>query len=191
MGTALRQGARSVTSLEIAPRPPVERPASWPWPTFPRLFKVSSSHEEGGEVLYSTSTVEFVSDGSAGGRRLSHLRIAGVEFDGGRPVPIPGTERLIPAQLALLAMGFVGVPSRGIPDQLGLEVDSRARISRNEDFSTPVPGVFVAGDAGRGQSLVVWAIAEGRGAAASVDAYLRGASSLPSPVKSGDVSLTP
>lgn len=191
VGTALRQGARSVTSLEIAPRPPVERPASWPWPTFPRLFKVSSSHEEGGEVLYSTSTVEFVSDGSAGGRRLSHLRIVGVEFDGGRPVPIPGTERLIPAQLALLAMGFVGVPSRGIPDQLGLEVDSRARISRNEDFSTPVPGVFVAGDAGRGQSLVVWAIAEGRGAAASVDAYLRGASSLPSPVKSGDVSLTP
>lgn len=191
IGTSVRQGARSITSLEIMPQLPAERPENWPWPTFPKLFKVSTSHEEGGETLYSTSTVEFISDGSSGEGMVSHLRICDVEFVDGKLTMLEGTERLIPAQLVLLAMGFVGVAREGIPLQLGLDVDGRGRIVREEDFSTNVPGVFVAGDAGRGQSLIVWAIAEGRGAARSVDEYLMNRpSSLPAPVSASSASLT-
>ncbi len=191
IGTSVRQGARSITSLEIMPQPPIERPGSWPWPTFPKLYKVSTSMQEGGETLYSTSTVEFISDGSAGEGAISHLRLTDVEFVDGRIAPVEGSERLVPAQLVLLAMGFVGVPQGGIVEQLGLELDARSRIVRGEDFSTSVPGVFVAGDAGRGQSLIVWAIAEGRAAAASADEFLRGTTTaLPRPVRAGDLSLT-
>ena len=146
--------------------------------------------EEGGQTLYSTSTVEFVSDGSAGEGNVSHLRITEVNFANGTLTPVPESERLIPAQLVLLAMGFEGVAPDGMVAQLGLSVDGRKRVERTPEYGTSVPGVFVAGDAGRGQSLIVWAIAEGRAAAASVDAYLRGDTALPEPVKATDVSLT-
>ncbi len=187
IGTSVRQGARSITSLEIMPQPSVDRPANWPWPTFPKLYKVSTSMEEGGETLYSTSTVEFLSDGEG---NVSHLRLTDMTFDGGRLAPVPGSERLVPADLVLLAMGFEGVPEEGVVSQLGLTLDGRKRIERESKFGTSVPGVFVAGDAGRGQSLIVWAIAEGRAAAASVDAYLTGVSALPEPVVATDLSLT-
>ncbi len=187
IGTSVRQGARSITSLEIMPQPSVDRPANWPWPTFPKLYKVSTSMEEGGDTLYSTSTVEFLSDGDG---NVSHLRLTDMTFDGGRLAPVPGTERLVPADLVLLAMGFEGVPEEGVVSQLGLTLDGRKRIERESKFGTSVPGVFVAGDAGRGQSLIVWAIAEGRAAAASVDAYLTGVSALPEPVVASDLSLT-
>ncbi|WP_188043924.1 glutamate synthase subunit beta [Changpingibacter yushuensis] len=191
IGTSVRQGARSITSLEIMPQASTQRPENWPWPTFPKLYKVSTSMEEGGQTLYSTSTVEFLSDGTSGEGAVSHLRLTDVEFVGGRLTTIEGSERVIPAQLVLLAMGFVGVPNEGIVDQLGLNLDKRARIERNQDFTTNVPGVFVAGDAGRGQSLIVWAIAEGRAAAKSVDSYLSGTeSALHAPVRAGDLSLT-
>ena len=187
IGTSVRQGARSITSLEIMPQSPVSRPGNWPWPTFPKLYKVSTSMEEGGETLYSTSTVEFEADEHG---HVSNLRITEVQFDGGALVPVPGSERIIPAQLVLLAMGFDGVAPSGLVEQLGLTLDARNRVERSADFATTVPGVFVAGDAGRGQSLIVWAIAEGRAAAASVDAYLRGETALHGLVTATDVSLT-
>lgn len=179
VGTAIRQGASSVTSLEIMPELPRQRPDSEPWPAFPRLFKVSSSHEEGGERLYSVSTVELIGDESG---KVVALRLADVSMESGRPTPIEGSERQIDADLVLLAMGFTGVEKEGLVAQLGLAVDERGRIERDGDWKTSVPGVFVAGDAGRGQSLIVWAIAEGRSAAASVDAYLRGRTELSSPI---------
>jgi len=120
---------------------------------------------------------------------VTHLRLSEVDMSSGRPVPVPGTERLLPAQLVLLAMGFTGTPRVGLVEQLGLEVDERGRVRRGDDFSTSVPGVFVAGDAGRGQSLIVWAIAEGRSAAASVDRYLRGTTELPSPIAASTMQL--
>ncbi|MBW8804038.1 MAG: glutamate synthase subunit beta [Catenulisporales bacterium] len=180
LGTATRQGAASVTQLEIMPRPSEERPGSQPWPTYPMTFRISSAHEENGERLYAVSTTEFAGDENG---RVRALRLVEVVFDGGRPVPVEGTEREIPADLVLLAMGFVG-PERGngLIDQLGLALDERGNIARDGDYATNVPGVFVAGDAGRGQSLIVWAIAEGRSAASSVDAYLSGATTLPKPI---------
>ncbi|MGO1834307.1 MAG: FAD-dependent oxidoreductase, partial [Actinomycetaceae bacterium] len=190
LGTATRQGARSITQLEIMPRPGEERPAGQPWPTYPMTFRISSAHEEGGERVYATATAEMVSDGSAGEGRVTHLVVNEVVFKGGRPVPVEGTERRIPAQLVLLAMGFVGVPTDGVVDQLGVSVDARGRIERDDDFATNVTGVFVAGDAGRGQSLIVWAIAEGRSAAASVDRFLRGGTELPAPIRPTTMQVT-
>lgn len=188
LGTAIRQGAASVTSLEIMPAPPVQRPAGQPWPTYPRLYKVASAHEEGGERVWSTSTVEMIDDGSG---RVGSLRVTEVRLEGGRLAAVEGSERVIPAQMVLLAMGFTGVPREGIVTQLGLSVDERGRIERDDHWSTCVPGVFVAGDAGRGQSLIVWAIAEGRAAAAAVDRYLRGSSELPAPVTPTQVQYQP
>lgn len=188
LGTAIRQGAASVTSIEIMPAPPRERPANQPWPTYPRLYKVASAHEEGGERVWATSTVEMVDDGEG---RVGSLRITEVRFEGGRPVAVEGTERVIPAQLVLLAMGFTGVPATGLVEQLGLSVDARGRVERDSEWSAGVPGVFVAGDSGRGQSLIVWAIAEGRSAAASVDRFLRGSTELPAPIKPTDVQYQP
>jgi len=185
LGTALRQGARTVTQLEIMPRPSEERPAAQPWPTYPMIFRVSSAHEEGGDRVYGVNTAEFLGEDGA----VTHLRLSEVDMSSGRPVPVPGTERLLPAQLVLLAMGFTGTPRVGLVEQLGLEVDERGRVRRGDDFSTSVPGVFVAGDAGRGQSLIVWAIAEGRSAAASVDRYLRGTTELPSPIAASTMQL--
>ncbi|MBD8058932.1 glutamate synthase subunit beta [Cellulomonas sp. JH27-2] len=187
LGTALRQGAASVTTLAIGKRPPEDRPAAQPWPTDPILFEVSSSHAEGGEREYLASTVEFVGDGQVQG-----LRLATTEYlSDGRRVPQAGTQREIPADLVLVAMGFTGPETTPLSDQLGIELTSRGLVARGDDFATTVPGVFVAGDAGRGQSLVVWAIAEGRATAAAVDTYLSGATELPSPVTASTVALRP
>lgn len=188
LGTATRQGAASVTSLEIMPQPPAERTAADPWPTYPRLFRVASAHEEGGERLYSVSTVEFLGDEDG---NVARLRLTDVAFVDGRITPVEGTEREIPAQLVFLAMGFTGVEREGLVEQLDLEVDARGRIVRDEHWATSHPGVFVAGDAGRGQSLIVWAIAEGRSAAAAVDEYLRGRTELPAPIGPTTVQYRP
>jgi glutamate synthase (NADPH/NADH) small chain len=176
LGTAIRQGARSVTQLEILARPPEARPEHQPWPTYPMVFRVSSAHEESGERVYAVSTQEFLGDERG---RVRALRL--VEVDSSFQ-PVPGTEREIPAQLVLLAMGFLGPEREGLLDQLGVALDDRGAVARDASYSTSVDGVFVAGDAGRGQSLIVWAIAEGRSAAAAVDRYLTGATSLPSPI---------
>jgi glutamate synthase (NADPH/NADH) small chain len=178
LGTAIRQGAKSVTSLEIMPRPAEERPGHQPWPTYPMTYRVASAHEEGGDRVYSVSTKEFVGeDGSVAG-----LRLVEVEMASGRFEEVPGSERILPAQLVLLAMGFTGPQPEGLVQQLGVELDERANIVRDEAYMSTVDGVFVAGDAGRGQSLIVWAIAEGRSAAAGVDAYLTGETNLPVPI---------
>jgi glutamate synthase (NADPH/NADH) small chain len=176
LGTAHRQGAASVTQLEIMGRPGDDRPANQPWPTYPMVFRVSSAHEEGGERVYAVSTQEFLDDGSG---RVRALRL--VEVDASFQ-PVEGTEREIPADLVLLAMGFTGPEREGLVDQLGVDLDERGNIVRDEAYRTTVPGVFVAGDAGRGQSLIVWAIAEGRACAAAVDTHLTGATTLPVPI---------
>jgi len=184
IGTALRQGARSVTSLEILPQPPQERPAGQPWPTYPMIFRVASAHEEGGERVYAVSTVEFVGDGEGA---LKGLKVTDVALTNGRFEPVAGTERELPAQLVLLAMGFLGPQRSGLLEQLGVDLDERSNVVRDGSFMSSVPGVFVAGDAGRGQSLIVWAIAEGRSAAQGVDAWLTGsASQLPRPINPTD-----
>jgi glutamate synthase (NADPH/NADH) small chain len=188
LGTALRQGARSVTQLEIMPRPPQERPTTQPWPTYPMTFRVSGAHEEGGDRVYAVSTLELVPGGDG---EVAGLRIVDVERQDGRFTPVDSTERMLPAQLVLLAMGFVGPERSGLLEQLGVTLDERGNVARDAEFSTSVPGVFVAGDAGRGQSLIVWAIAEGRSCAASVDAFLSGSPSmLPHPIRPTDRQLT-
>jgi glutamate synthase (NADPH/NADH) small chain len=178
LGTAIRQGAKSITQLEIMPTPPEDRPASQPWPTYPMIYRVSSAHEEAGERVYSVSTSEFC--GADG--KVSSLRMSEVKFDAGKLVAIEGTEQEIPAELVLLAMGFTGPESDTVVDQLGVERDPRSNIARDNDYATNVEGVFACGDAGRGQSLIVWAIAEGRACAAGVDAYLSGSTKLPRPI---------
>ena len=179
LGTAHRQGAASVTQLEIMPRPPDERAEGNPWPQWSMIYRTSSAHEEGGERVFSVNTERFVDDGNG---NVKALLLHEVEMSDGRFSKIGGTERELPADLVLLAMGFVG-PERGSwLDQLGVDFDPRGNIARNDDFMTSVPGVFVAGDMGRGQSLIVWAIAEGRSCAASVDEYLVGETILPSPI---------
>ena len=175
LGTSHRQGAASVTQLEIMPRPPKSRADSQPWPTYPMIYRVSSAHEEGGERAYAVSTEEFVGDAAGAVRSL---RLTEVAFEGGRFAPVPGTRREIPAGLVLLAMGFTGAEKPGLLEDLGVDFDARGNVARDASFQTSVPGVFVAGDMGRGQSLIVWAIAEGRSAAAAVDQHLRG---LPRP----------
>ncbi|HYJ75318.1 MAG TPA: glutamate synthase subunit beta [Kineosporiaceae bacterium] len=179
LGTAHRQGARSVTQLEIMPRPSDERPSAQPWPTYPMVYRVSSAHEEGGDRMYSVSTQAFLGDDED---RVRALKLVEVEFVDGRFTPVEGSEREIPTQLVLLAMGFVG-PERGpLLTQLGVDLDQRGNVRRDEDYMSSVPGVFVAGDAGRGQSLIVWAIAEGRSCAAGVDRWLTGGTVLPAPI---------
>jgi glutamate synthase (NADPH) small chain len=182
LGTALRQGAISVTQLEILPMPPAERPASQPWPVYPATFRVSSAHEEGGERVYAVSTRRFIGDpaGRVRGLELVEVAPAGAGFE-----PVPGTERELPCDLVLLAMGFTGAQAGPLTDGLGVAFDSRGNIARDSTFATSVPGVFVAGDMGRGQSLIVWAIAEGRSAAAAADAYLCGATTLPAAITPG------
>jgi glutamate synthase (NADPH/NADH) small chain len=186
LGTSHRQQAASVTQLEIMPRPGEERPAGQPWPTYPMTFKVSSAHEEGGERVYSVSTKEFLGDEDGNVRAL---RLTEVEMKDGKFVEVEGTEREIPAELVLFAMGFTGPEQDGVVGQLGVELDQRGNIVRDASYASSVPGVFVAGDAGRGQSLIVWAIAEGRAAAAAVDSYLTGATTLPAPIRPTDRPL--
>lgn len=179
LGTSIRQGARSITQLEIMPRPSGLRPDAQPWPTYPMIYRVSSAHEEGGDRVYAVSTTEFTGDADG---RVSGLKLTEVEQSDGRFVPVPGSEREIPAQLVLLAMGFTGPETNGVVEQFGLDLDARGNIARNEHYETSVPGVFVCGDAGRGQSLIVWAIAEGRSCAAGVDWFLSGDTKLPKPI---------
>jgi glutamate synthase (NADPH/NADH) small chain len=185
LGTVLRQGARSVHQFELLSRPPNERMPGNPWPEWPNIFRVSAAHEEGGERVYSVSTERFT--GTADGRvaALHGVKVARTEVDG-RPSfqPIPGSAFSMDADLVLLAMGFTG-PERGIVDELDLRLTPRGTVWTDEEWMTSVPGVFAAGDMQRGQSLIVWAIAEGRSAAAGVDRYLMGATGLPAPVRSG------
>ena len=178
LGTAHRQGAASVTQLEILPEPPKTRAASTPWPTWPLMYRTSSAHEEGGERVFSVNTQRYVGvDG-----KVDALELIEVELKDGRFEPVTGSEKTIPAQLVLLAMGFTGPQTEGLLTELGVEIDGRGNVVRSAGWATTVPGVFVAGDMGRGQSLIVWAIAEGRSAAAAVDAFLTGSSTLPAPV---------
>jgi glutamate synthase (NADPH/NADH) small chain len=178
LGTSHRQGAASVTQLEILPRPPQARPGHQPWPTYPMIYRVSSAHEEGGERTYAVSTLEFLADDRG---RVRALLLA--DADGFNPVP--GTERELPSDMILLAMGFTGAERPGLLTDLGVEFDQRGNVGRDGAYATSVPGVFAAGDMGRGQSLIVWAIAEGRSAAAAVDRYLCGdaeSAGLPAPI---------
>jgi len=179
LGTAIRQQAKTVTQLEILPTPPEERPEHQPWPTYPMIYRVSSAHEEAGERVYSVSTSEFRGDENG---NVASLVMSEVRFEGGKLVAIDGTEQEIPAELVLLAMGFVGPESDTVVAQLGVALDERGNIKRDRNYATNVEGVFVCGDAGRGQSLIVWAIAEGRACAAGVDEYLSGSTKLPKPI---------
>jgi glutamate synthase (NADPH) small chain len=182
LGTAHRQGAVSVHQFEIMPRPPEDRATDNPWPLFPFTYKVTSAHEEGGERVYSVTTTEFVgSNGVLTGLRghevVQRVVDGRMSFD-----KVEGSEFEYPVDLVFLAMGFVGPERNGLLEQLGVQVDARGNVARTADYKTSVDGVFVAGDMGRGQSLIVWAIAEGRSAAATCDAYLMGETLLPSPI---------
>jgi glutamate synthase (NADPH/NADH) small chain len=179
LGTALRQGAKSVSSLEIMPRPPEERGANNPWPQYAMVYRVASAHEEGGERIYSVNTERFLDDGNGNVRALL---IHEVKMVNGKFEKVEGTDRELPADLVFLALGFLGPEKGSWLDQLGVELDERGNVKRNDDYATNVDGVFVAGDMGRGQSLIVWAIAEGRAAAAGVDSFLMGETLLPRPI---------
>lgn len=187
LGTSIRQGAASVTQIEIMPRPTQERPTSQPWPTYPMIYRVSSAHEEAGERLYAISTEEFVAD-EAG--NLKALKIVETKFENGKFEKIPGTERDLVADLVLLALGFTGPEQNEFIKELNVTIDERGNIKRDSKFSSEVEGVFVCGDAGRGQSLIVWAIAEGRSAAAAVDEFLVGRTQLPAPIAPTDRSFS-
>jgi glutamate synthase (NADPH/NADH) small chain len=186
LGTATRQGAISVTTLAIGQKPPESRSDSQPWPTFPNLYEISSAHEEFGERKYLSSTVEFI--GKEG--KIFGIRIADTSFVEGKRVPTPGTERVIEADLVLLALGFSGPEVELAVSEIEIALDSQSNFARMDNFGTELEGVFVAGDAGRGQSLIVWAIAEGRAAAASIDMFLEGTTELPSPVKASDQPIS-
>jgi glutamate synthase (NADPH/NADH) small chain len=179
LGTAHRQGAASVTQLEIMPRPPEVRAESNPWPQWSLVYRTSSAHEEGGERVFSVSTEEFLGDAAGNVRALV---LNEVRMENGKFAPVAGTRRELRADLVLLALGFVGPEKGSWLDQLGVALDERGNVARDDEYRTNVDGVFVAGDMGRGQSLIVWAIAEGRAAAAAVDAHLMGSTSLPAPI---------
>ncbi len=187
LGTAHRQGAASVTQLEIMPTPPPRRGEAHPWPTYPMIYRVSSAHEEGGERLYSVNTSEFL--GTEDGA-VRALRLVDVEMQDGRFVPVPDSDRELPCDLVFLAMGFVGPEKSKLLEALGVEYDVRGNVARDSSFMTNVSGVFSAGDIGRGQSLIVWAIAEGRATAAGVDRMLTGREVLPAPIRPTDRPLT-
>ena len=179
LGTAHRQGARSVHQLELLSRPPDDRHSNNPWPLWPNVFRVSSAHEEGGERLYSISTEKFTGDEQG---RVKKLHGAQVEQSGGSFKPVPGTGFTLDAELVLLAMGFLGPERNGMLEALGVKMTDRGNVWRDAQWMTNVPGVFTAGDMQRGQSLIVWAMAEGRSCARGVDQYLMGRSELPAPL---------
>jgi len=184
LGTSHRQGALSVHQFEIMSRPSDARPPENPWPTWPMMFRTSSAHEEGGERVYAVNTIEFLGDENGALRALRAVEVRSEIVDG-RPsfVPVEGSEFELPCDLVFLAMGFVGPDQGGMLDQFGVTLDARGNVARDSSWATDVDGVFVAGDMGRGQSLIVWAIAEGRAAAAAVDAHLMGDTLLPSPIE--------
>ncbi|OBH96680.1 glutamate synthase subunit beta [Mycobacterium sp. E2733] len=185
LGTAHRQGATVVHQFEIMPRPPDTRAESTPWPTYPLMYRVSSAHEEGGERVFSVNTEKFVGENG----RVTALKAHEVTMQDGKFVKVDGSDFELEVDLVLLAMGFVGPEKEGLLTDLDVKLTDRGNVARGADFDTSVPGVFVAGDMGRGQSLIVWAIAEGRAAAAAVDRYLMGATALPAPVKPTAVPL--
>jgi glutamate synthase (NADPH/NADH) small chain len=178
LGTAHRQGAASVHQFEIMPRPPEERADSTPWPTYPLVYRVSSAHEEGGERVFAVNTERFM----GGDGRVTGLRAHEVAMSDGVFAKVEGSDFELEADLVLLAMGFVGPERPGLLTELDVDLTDRGSVVRNADFETSVSGVFVAGDMGRGQSLIVWAIAEGRAAAAGVDRFLMGTTALPAPI---------
>jgi glutamate synthase (NADPH) small chain len=183
LGTAHRQGAAAVHQLELLPRPPESRPDGNPWPQWPQVFRVSSAHEEGGERVYSVSTQGFLGNEAGHVRALQACTVLPAQEHGRLQFkPIPGSEFELKADLVLLAMGFVGAEPGGILTELGVKMTERGTVTRDVNWMTSVPGVFTAGDMQRGQSLIVWAIAEGRSCARGVDQYLMGRSELPAPV---------
>lgn len=187
LGTAHRQNALSTTMLAIGKQPPTERPSEVPWPLDPVLFEVQSAHEEGGDREFLASTVRFLGNDAG---EVRAIEVCETEYrDGGR-FPRPGTEREIPADLVLLALGYQGAEHDQLGEQIGLGVDGHKNLAREKNYATSRPGVFVAGDAGRGASLIVWAIAEGRAVAAEVDRYLEGTTLLPAPVSAYDRPLS-
>jgi glutamate synthase (NADPH) small chain len=183
LGTAHRQGARSVHQLELLTRPPDARADNNPWPLWPNIFRVSSAHEEGGERLYAVSTEKFTGTGNGRVTTL-HGNNVNISNQNGRLdiKPIPGSDFTLDADLVLLAMGFLGPERGGMLEALGVRMTDRGNVWRDENWMTSVPGVFTAGDMQRGQSLIVWAIAEGRSAARGVDQFLMGSSDLPAPL---------
>jgi glutamate synthase (NADPH/NADH) small chain len=179
LGTSHRQGATSVHQFEIMPRPPDTRAESTPWPTWPLMFRTSSAHEEGGERVFSVNTERFLGDDEG---NLRGLRFHEVEMVDGRFQKIEGTDQELECELVFLAMGFVGPDKGGLLEDLGVDLTQRGNVARTSEWATNVDGVFVAGDMGRGQSLIVWAIAEGRSCAAAVDRHLMGSTLLPAPL---------
>ena len=179
LGTSIRQGAANVTQLEIMPRPTEERPADQPWPTYPMIYRVSSAHEELDNRMFAVSTEEFLGDGNG---NLRAIKLVETKFENGKFEPVPGTEQELPTDFVFLALGFTGPEKTALIEQLEVELDERGNIKRGLDYQSSQDGIFVAGDAGRGQSLIVWAIAEGRSAAAEVDKYLTGDTQLPAPI---------
>jgi glutamate synthase (NADPH/NADH) small chain len=190
LGTAHRQGARSVVQLEILPRPPDGREPDNPWPTWPVVFRTSSAHEEGGERMYSVTASAFVDNGTGAVAALRGHEVR-PEIVDGRPgfTAVAGSDFELPCQLVLLAMGFLGAERHGVVAELGLELDGRGSVAADAHWQTSRPGVFVCGDMTRGQSLIVWAISEGRSCAAAVDRHLMGASTLPAPLVPGQLAL--
>jgi glutamate synthase (NADPH/NADH) small chain len=183
LGTAHRQGAASIHQLELLPRPPQERAADNPWPQWPQIFRVSTAHEEGGERLFAVSTERFSGDAAGHVRALHAVKVEMVKKDGRvQFVRVEGSEFEIPADLVLLAMGFVGAEKGGLLPDLGVTITDRGNVARDTRWMTNVSGVFTAGDMQRGQSLIVWAIAEGRSAARAIDEFLMGESQLPAPL---------
>ena len=189
LGTALRQGAEIVNQFEIMPRPPEDRSDSNPWPTWPLIYRVSSAHEEGGKRIFAINTSEFVGENG----NVKYLKTHKVEqvFENGKMSfrEIENSEENIEADIVLLALGFTGPEKSPILEQLGVSLDDKGNVDRSEDYKTSIEGVFTCGDMGRGQSLIVWAIAEGRSCAASVDEFLMGATELPAPVTAKETPL--
>jgi len=183
LGTSHRQGAESVHQFEIMPRPPAERAGSTPWPTYPLMYRVSSAHEEGGERVFSVNTEAFVGREENGRQVVAGLQAHEVTMVNGRFEKVEGSEFELEADIVFLAMGFVGPEKPGLLTDLGVDLNERGNVARSSEWATNVDGVFVAGDMGRGQSLIVWAIAEGRSCASAVDKFLEGSTSLPSPIR--------
>ena len=186
LGTAHRQGARSIHQFEIMPRPPEERSDGNPWPTYPMIYRVSSAHEEGGDRVYSVNTEEFLGDDDGNLRALRGHEVVMVD---GQFQKVDGSDFEIECERVFLAMGFTGPEGEGLLEQLGVERDPRSNVARDDDYATSADGVWVCGDMGRGQSLIVWAIAEGRACAAAVDEALKGETALPRPVAPTDRPL--
>lgn len=184
LGTVHRQGAASVHQLEILPRPPDARGDDNPWPQWPLVFRVASAHEEGGERLYSVSTRRFIGDATGHVRAVELVQVEQRRGPDGRAVlaEVEGTGFELPCDLALLALGFIGPEKQGLLEEFGVKLTDRGNVWRDAQWMTSVPGVFTAGDMQRGQSLIVWAIAEGRSAARGIDAWLMGRSDLPAPL---------